>query len=227
MIGVFDSGDGGLSAVAEIRRIAPNADIVFFADRQNAPYGTKTKKELIRLVCADIIKLSKAGADKILMACCTASTVHPFLPRSMQKIALPIIELAAAAGSDATKNGRIGVIATDYTVASGAFSKALSKHMGITHVYEQPMQTLVYEVESGVCDRNIKDAERARLRRMLRPMKDKKIDTLILGCTHFAHLEREIGNCLPNVKIINTSREGAKGIIQGLDPRGKGRTVYL
>ena len=68
MIGVFDSGDGGLCTVENIRRIAPKSDICFLADRKNAPYGTKGKDELIRLVSADISKLRRAGAEKILMA---------------------------------------------------------------------------------------------------------------------------------------------------------------
>ncbi len=227
MIGVFDSGDGGLFALSEIRRIMPCADIAFLADRSNAPYGTKTKKELLSLVCNDISRLLEKGAERILMACCTASAVYPYLPGKMKETAIPIINPAAREACAATKSGKIGVIATEYTAASGAFRRALSRYRGVRAVYELPMQSLVYAVESGISDRSITASERQRLHRMLFPLKEKSIDTLILGCTHFSHLEREIGNCLPNVRIINPAREGAKEITNKLLPHGKGITIYM
>ncbi len=227
MIGVFDSGDGGLSAIREIRCIIPNADILFLADRKNAPYGTKTRQELIRLVSADIEKLSELGAEKILMACCTASTVFKYLPSELRKSVLPIISPAANEASLMTKNGKIGVIATEYTVHSGAFSRELSKFPNVNSVYELPTQELVTCIEGGMRDGRITESEKLALYRMLSPLKEKNIDTLILGCTHFSHLEREIGACLPRVKIISPAREGAKEITKALPERGKGLTVYI
>ena len=227
MIGVFDSGAGGLTAIAEIRRLLPSADICFFADRKNAPYGTKSKRELIRLVEKDILKLYRAGADKILMACCTASTVYDELPASMKQIACPIIEPTAKAAAHVSTHGKIGVIATDATVASGAFGKALATYPTVKEIYEFPLQRLVALVESGAVDGKLGKTERNELSSLLRPIKKKKIDTLILGCTHFPHLEREICGCLPGVRLVSSSREGARVMSRLAENKGKGKTVFL
>ena len=227
MIGVFDSGAGGLNALSEIRRLNPTADICFYADYKNAPYGTKSKNELIRLVYEDILKLKGAGADKILMACCTASTIYKYLPKDMQNISLPIIDITSKEASLATKNGRVGVIGTEATISSKEFTKSLSNHKEVTAVFELATQNLVAAVESGICDGNFSNRERNMLFKMLLPIRQSGIDTLILGCTHFSRLEKEIGGCLPGVSIISSSREGAKEILKNYALRGRGKTVYL
>ena len=227
MIGVFDSGAGGLTALREIKKLNPCADICFFADYQNAPYGTKRKSELIRLVSADILKLRSAGAERVLMACCTASTVYKYLPKEMRDIALPIIEITAHEAALRTKNGRIGVIATRTTASSKEFTRALLSHKEVRHVFELETQSLVGAVESGVCDGNVTSRDRDMLFRILTPIRQKGIDTLILGCTHFARLEREISGCLPAVSVISSSREGAKEILKGYSLYGRGETIYL
>lgn len=227
MIGIFDSGAGGLTALSELRKIQPSIDICFLADRKNAPYGTKTRREIIKLVTEDIIKLRSAGADTILMACCTASTVYPFLRSGLKRVACPIIAPAAEEAALVTENGKIGVIATDLTVRSGAFSKELSKYKTAS-VTELPAQELVSLVESGVKDGSMTEGARKKLANLLSPLKAERIDTLILGCTHFPHLEREISGCLPGVRLINPSKEGAKKIIKNSPTlQGKGITVYL
>ena len=227
MIGVFDSGRGGLTAIAELRRLSPDADICFFADRKNSPYGTKSRRELVRLVKNDVKRLYYVGADRILMACCTASTVYPFLPKVMRDISQPIISPAAKAAAQMTGRGIIGVIATEATVSSGAFRSELYRFESVRRVYEFPLQRLVTLIENGVSDENITKSQRKELYELLSPMRSLDIDTLILGCTHFPHLEREIGNCLPRVKLVNPSREGALEIIKNLSQQGTGRTIYL
>ena len=227
MIGVFDSGAGGITAIKELRKILPSADICFLADRKNAPYGTKTPSELVKLVKCDISRLYSAGADKILMACCTASTVYPLLPRSMQKIAIPIISPAAREAIITTQNGKIGVIATERTVRSGAFTRILSKSPTVKSVIELPIQPLVTLVESGCTDERVNETQRDEISRLLRPFREAKIDTLILGCTHFPHLELTIGGCLPQVRLVSASKEGAREIIKTATHGGTGKTLYL
>ena len=227
MIGVFDSGAGGLLAVREIRRLSPYADVVFFADRQNAPYGMKTKDELIELVKADIELLRGAGADKILMACCTASTVHEYLPYDMREIACPIILPTAKRAAAVTECGNIGVIATRATVASGAFRKALSGYQKCRSVYEFEAQNLVELVESGCTDESITEREFEIIKETLSPLADKKIDTLILGCTHFPHIEKTISKCLQNVKTVSSAYEGAFEILKKQEDEGEGKTLFL
>lgn len=227
MIGVFDSGRGGITAVRELRSLLPREDICFFADRKNCPYGTKSPSTITKLVTRDIEILRSLGADKILIACCTASTVFPLLPNDLQKNTYPIIAPTASAAARVTKNGKIGVIATEATVASGAFRRELMPLDRVREVTELATQNLVFLVESGASDGRLTDTERRELYLTLEPLKKQEIDTLILGCTHFPHLENEIKKALPGVSIISSSREGAAKIANGISECGRGRTVYL
>ena len=227
MIGVFDSGMGGLTAIAEIRKLAPTADVCFFADKENAPYGTKSREELLKLVKDDITRLRRFGAERILMACCTASTVHRYLPREMRDIAEPIILPTAREAARVTRRGRVGVIATEATVASGAFTEELSRFSNVKEIFELPLQKLVSLVEGGVCDKCITQGEKDELCKMLIPIRERELDTLILGCTHFPHLERTIGKCLPGLKLISSSRAGALEILKTTSPKGTGKTFYI
>ena len=226
MIGVFDSGAGGLTAVKELRRLMPTADIAFFPDRKNAPYGKKTTNELIPLVGRDIEILISHGADVVLMACCTASTVYPFLEEGLRRVAIPIIEPTAKAAAADTKNGRVAVIATETTVHSGAFKKSLIA-LGTPNILEIPASDLVTAVERGERDGHLTETGEALLDRYLKEVISYGADTLILGCTHFPHLEGEIRKRLPRVKIISSSREGAKETLKSLRTQGSGRTVYI
>ena len=227
MIGVFDSGEGGINALREIKKRAPWIDACFFADRKNAPYGTKTESELIALVSRDIEKLISAGADKVLMACCTASTVYPLLDENLRRVAVPIIAPTAKAAALATRNGRVGVIATEATVKSGAFSTSLSAHDSLKYVYEFPTQKLVSIVEAGISDRRANEADRREIRHILLPIRAAKVDTLILGCTHFCRLKQIIAATLPGVRVISSSLEGALEILKDSPRRGRGQTIYM
>ena len=223
MIGIFDSGVGGYTALSEVRRLSKNIDVIYFADTKNAPYGTKTENELIRLVSRDIDVLKEAGAEKILIACCTASTVYPLIDEKLQSVSVPIILPAAKRARELTENGKIGVIATERTVFSGAFSRALSG----CEVFEAPAQRLVSLVESGERDGRLGGDARQYLKDLLFPLSEKGIDTLILGCTHFPHLEKEINKILPRVRTVSPSREGARALLSVYKGRGNGKITYL
>lgn len=227
MTGIFDSGDGGLSALSELRKLKPSIDICFFADRKNAPYGTKSESELIRLIKRDAEILKKAGADKILMACCTASTVYPHLPSGLKSLLFPIIRPAADEAARLTRNGKIAVIATDATVRSQAFSRELLKKRGVSEVTEIAAQELVSLVECGKKDGRLDGEGRKILFSALSPVKSSGADTLILGCTHFQHLEMEIACMLPGITLVSAAREGAKEMAKITKTDGKGKTVYL
>lgn len=227
MIGLFDSGAGGLATLAELRALCPSADICFFADRENAPYGTKDRDTLVRLVRRDIEILRSAGADKILMACCTASTVYPLLNRAERDIAVPIIAPAARAAARATKNGKVGVISTRATHRSGAFGRALRAVSPSLSVTEWEAQELVALIEGGVSDEDSTPAARAKIARLVAPAIDAGIDTLILGCTHFPRVGGIIASCLPSVTLVSSAREGALEIAKSSDTDGCGATIYL
>ena len=226
MIGVFDSGVGGLTALAELRRLLPRTDMIYLADREHAPYGTKSEEEILSLAENCIKRLITAGAEKILIACCTASTLHSRLTEGARGITTPIIAPAARAAQRVSR-GKIAVIATEATVRSHAFRRELLA-IGECEVTEHAAQELVAMVESGASDQNpLSSEEKSTLSRLLEPIEASRADTLILGCTHFPHLRGHIAAMLPCVKLISPSREGALEIARSTEDRGGGKTVFL
>ena len=221
MIGVFDSGRGGLAAFREIRRAMPHADIAYLADRKNAPYGTKSRNELVRLVSEDIKRLSEIGAEKILIACCTASSVYDALPEQYRRISLPIIEPTAMAALGATR-GSITVFATEATVRSSAFSRAIARLCPICSVCELAAQRLVRLIEYGAP----RDAVFAEVSELVSKMPDST-DTVVLGCTHFSFAREEFSRLLGDgVQIIDSASVGARCIIEKESDVGFGRCLY-
>lgn len=211
MIGIFDSGVGGLVAYRELKRLRPSERVIYLADRRNAPYGTKNKDEIISLVGKNINILCSLGAERVLIACCTASTVWNCLSERDKKMSLPII--APAASAAASFGERIAVIATDYTVKSRAFSRAIN-NIAPKSVYEFRAQELVALVEEGNRDGNITQYCRQYLLSVRERVEGVGADTLILGCTHFSHLCGELSSLLPRVRIVNPARLGALEMIK-------------
>lgn len=209
MIGVFDSGLGGTMAARELEVLLPEEDICFFADRLGAPYGTKDEGTLLSLVMRDIRLLEDEGADRILMACCTASTVHHLLPPEYRSRCVPIIEPTARRALSLTRCGRIGVIATERTVGSGAFERALRGMRGELEVTSVAAQPLVALIEGGERDGNVSVGTVAYIRALLSPLLEARVDTLILGCTHFPHLARTVASLAEGVALVSSAREGA------------------
>ena len=210
MIGVFDSGEGGENAVKHLRRLAPRADIVLFSDRANLPYGTKPEDELVRLTERGIARLSDAGCERVLIACCTASTVHGLLPEAMQGFSIPIIEPTARAATALSRNGKISLIATEATVRSGAFGRELGERL-TQAIAAGP---LVDWVESGASSANIPDELGRYLYELAAKIAAAGTDTLILGCTHFAALGEAISLRLQRftkrkILTVDSSESGA------------------
>ena len=225
MIGVFDSGVGGICAFREIRRLMPREDMVYMADRKNAPYGTKTKEEIIALTKADIKRLKAVGATRILIACCTASSVYDCLDGEEKEISLPIIKPAAEKAARGARG--IAVIATEGTVRSGAFSYELSR-LTDAPVSEFACQRLVALVEGGCRDGRLNGECQGELDRIAELVKAVGADTLILGCTHFSHLENELRQRC-GVRTVSPAREGAIALVKQIKNFRKenGRTIYM
>ena len=225
MIGIFDSGVGGLTAYKEVRRLSPSADIIYLADRKNAPYGTKKQDELIRLVKNDVKLLRSLGATDILIACCTASTVYPFLDARTRRRTIPIITPSVKASLGLK---RIAVIATEHTVKCHAFGNAIKKAHPQSSVLEISAQPLVSMVECGSRDGNISGLCREYLEKTASRIREFNADGLILGCTHFSHLENTLGEYLPEVKIISPAREGARKLVERSKAlSGYGKNIYV
>ena len=226
MIGVFDSGDGGLCTVEKIRELAPRADICFLADRENAPYGTKSGSEIIRLAKRNIRLLKDAGADKILIACCSASSIYPALSEEEKRVAVPVIDATVRRAVEKTKNGKIGVISTALTARSGVFETKIKELLPSATVYTEPTQELVTLIESGVCDRNLRARSKEKIEKALLKIKKYPFDTLILGCTHFPRLENTISEILKK-ETVSSALEGAREILKKTSGEGEGKIIFL
>ena len=225
MIGIFDSGVGGFCAYREVRRILPRENILYLADTKNAPYGTKSEDEIIALTRADIKRLKNAGARKILIACCTASTIYEKLDDEERQISLPIIKPAAEKAAKVGK--RIAVIATEHTARSSAFGRLIGRFGGES-VFEFAEQRLVSLVEGGCRDGRINEECKIELDRIKKKLLGLEADTLILGCTHFSHLEGEFQRRMPKINIISPAREGAFALIKEINigKNEQGRIIY-
>lgn len=229
MIGVFDSGAGGVSAVLELSALLPRENIIFLADRKNAPYGTKSESELLRLMRQNIRRLAEMGAERILIACCTASALWQRLPEWERSITLPIITLTAESISKETE--RVAVIATEYTVKSHAFEREIGRLRPDLQVAEMPLQSLVRKVEI-----HRQDQGNSRLLSLISPeleridglIKSASADSLILGCTHFSWVESIIKKRYPHLKVFNPARLGAIRLATELSARKgeQGRVTY-
>lgn len=226
MIGIFDSGAGGEHTLSILRALAPSADICLLADRENAPYGTKDEQTLVRLVQEDVRRLCAAGADEILIGCCTASTVHSLLTAEQRRITHPIIEPTAKAACKIS-SGRVGVIATQATVRSHAFLRAIRAIDKNTDVHELAVQELVSMIESGLTDEHHTSGDEEILRELMLPLINADVDTLILGCTHFPLVSGIISRIFGNARIVSAAYEGVYALTRAASLKGKGQTIYL
>lgn len=229
LIGVFDSGKGGALAVRTLKRRLPRADVAFFGDAKNAPYGTKTEEELLPLIEKDIDRLRAVGSVRILSACCTASSLFPKLPPSYRDTCFPIIQPTVNYALQKTKNKRIGVLATLATVRSHVFREAILRAEKDAFVTEIPAQKLVSLAEAGRTEKS--DGEvflTCRLAAMA--FGRSGIDTLILGCTHFPWFSDSLSEVFAGVTLVSSVEAGVSAFIDTLpadEKNGQGRVCYL
>ncbi|MBE6657979.1 MAG: glutamate racemase [Ruminococcaceae bacterium] len=212
-IGVFDSGLGGLSAVREIRALLPHESLVYFGDTGRVPYGTRSRETIRHYASQDIrFLLSHADCKAVVVACGTVSANALDDLRAAGTVPIiGVIDPAAEAAVRATQNGRIGVIATPSTIASGAYERALLAAKPDLHVTSQACALFVPLVENGFVDPN-DPIPYLTAERYLAPILESGADTLILGCTHYPLLAPVISRVLPGVTLIDTGREAAHSL---------------
>ncbi|MBP7792564.1 MAG: glutamate racemase [Candidatus Goldbacteria bacterium] len=209
-IGVFDSGVGGLTVAKEIMKQLPYEAIYYLGDTARAPYGSKTKDTIIRFSRENVSFLLKKDVKIIVVACNTSSALALKTLRKEFKIdIIGVIEAGARAAIDATKNKRIGIIGTKATINSGAYEEVIKKNDGKIKVFSYATPLLVPLVEEGWL--NEKETV-IILKKYLFFFADKKIDTLLLGCTHYPLLKNAIKKIMPGVKIIDSAIEVSKTI---------------
>jgi glutamate racemase len=189
MIGIFDSGIGGLSVVKSVFEFLPNYRVLYFGDTARTPYGNKGEK-IIKKYASEAFKvLIENGAKVILIACHTVSAVAgDFLKNEFKIPIFEIITPSVERAIELTKNKRIGIIGTRATINSKIYEKLIKKRNPEIEVFQNPAPLLVPLVEEGWIK---KPETRMIVKKYLIPLKLKQIDTLIPACTHFAFL-REI-----------------------------------
>lgn len=186
MIGVFDSGVGGLSVLSHIRDELPRADLIYFADQGRAPYGVKSLDEVAAMSAQVTEWLLDRGAGAIVIACNTASAAALHLLRDKHpEVPFVGMEPAVKPAAMATSTGVIGVLATSATFQGELFASVVERHAGGARVLAQACPRWVEIVES--CQLEGPETEEA-VGACLQPLLDQGADTLVLGCTHFAFL---------------------------------------
>lgn len=206
-IGLFDSGIGGTSIWKEIHSLLPHEDTIYLADSKNAPYGQKSKEEIVHLSFKNTEYLLEQNAKIIVVACNTATTNAIKELRDKYKVPFIGIEPAIKPAAFHTKTKTIGILATKGTLSSELFYKTVASLKGIT-VIEQVGYNLVKLIEEGKLEsKEIKEL----LREYLQPMTEANIDHLVLGCSHYPYLVPQIREILPeSVKIIDSGEAVAK-----------------
>lgn len=218
-IGFLDSGLGGLSVLKEALKIMPNENYIYFGDSKNAPYGTKTKKEIRDLTFNAVEFLLEKGAKGIVVACNTATSaavaelrvVYPDIPLvGIEPAIKPAVELG--------KEGKILMMATPMTVKQDKFKYLLNRYKDKADIVPIPCEGLMEFVENGI----FKGEELERyLRKKLQGYDISNTSSIVLGCTHYPFVSEAIKNVIGNdVEIIDGGFGTAREIKRRLDEKG-------
>ena len=199
-IGVFDSGLGGLTAVRELKKVMPNESIVYFGDTGRVPYGNRSNETIIRYTKDDIEFLLKHNIKLIIAACGTASSVAlPYIKDDYDVKIMGVLESACRAAVRKTKNNRIGVIGTAGTIKSGKYSEIISSLSPDASVFSVACPMFVPLVENGYAQ---SEAAYLIAKDYLSQLKKEKVDTLILGCTHYPLLQKVISDIMGEETVL-------------------------
>lgn len=206
-IGLFDSGIGGTSIWKEVHALMPYENTIYLADSKNAPYGLKSKDEIIALSCKNTEFLLENNCKIIVVACNTATTNAIKELRAKYDVPFIGIEPAIKPAALQSKTQKIGILATKGTLNSELFHKNVANHPDVK-IIEQIGHGLVQLIENGDMD----SAEMEELlKSYLNPMVEKNIDYLVLGCSHYPYLIPQIKKIIPSqIKIIDSGEAVAK-----------------
>ena len=209
-IGVFDSGLGGLTAARVLEETLPCENLIYLGDTANMPYGPRSRGDILRLAEQNAEFLKSHDVKAVLVACGTVSSNA--LAEHRERFPLPffgVIEAAAIAAAEATETGRVGVIATEASIRSGAYRRELEALGRGIRVFDTACPSFVPLVESGHCEPG-DSLVRAAVERELSELRRFEPDTLILGCTHFPLLEEAIAEFMGrDVRLISCGAEAA------------------
>lgn len=220
-IGVFDTGLGGLTAVRELIRLLPGEDIIYFGDTGRVPYGSRSRDTIIKYARQDVAFLRTFDLKAIVVACGTVSTTA--LDVLTQENPIPIlgvVDPSVAEATQASRNGKIGLIGTQATIRTKAYEQAIARLLPQALVTSLPCPLLVPLVENGRFRPGDKVVEMV-VAEYLAPIKAAGVDTLMLGCTHYPLLTDIIGAYMgPDVALINSGAACARQVASLLTQAG-------
>jgi len=234
VVGIFDSGVGGLTVLRAVMRFLPGEDIVYFGDAARIPYGTKSHDTVKRFALEDARFLLRFKPKIIVVACNTASAVA--VDHVAERIDCPVhgvVRPGAKAAGAATKTGRVGVMATETTVASGAYQREISADRPDASVFVAACPLLVPIIEDG---RDRTDAiARLAVEEYVSHLVRRRVDTILLGCTHYPLLADLIGELAgEGVRVVDSATETAKAVAFDMRRRSllnntkkKGKVYFL
>lgn len=217
-IGVFDSGVGGLTVLDECLAHLPAEDFVYFGDTAWFPYGDKTDAQLRRRASEIAAWLVGQGVKTIVVACNTATAAA--LGHLQTTVDVPVIGVMtpeAHAAVQATRNRRVGLLATEATVRSGSYTRMIHAHDAGVEVHAVACPRLAPAIQSGD---PFDDGIVAMVREYAAPLRDAQVDTVILGCTHYPMVERLLRRSLPGVTLITSGEELARELADSLGRKG-------
>ncbi|HEX9398770.1 MAG TPA: glutamate racemase [Anaeromyxobacter sp.] len=204
-IGIFDSGVGGLTVQRAVLDALPAADTLYLGDTARVPYGTKSAETVTQYSLRNARFLARHGIDVLVVACNTASAVAlPALRAELPVPVLGVVEPGARVAVRASRSGRIGVIGTQGTIASGAYQAAIRRERPDALVTACACPLFVPLAEEGWTDPG-DEVVQGIVRRYLAPVREAAIDTLVLGCTHYPLLAAAIAEALPGVALVDSA----------------------
>jgi glutamate racemase len=225
---MFDSGLGGLSVALEVRRALPAEDVVYVADTAYCPYGDRPPEEVRMRTLALGRHLEDAGAKLLVVACNTATGAALEELRHAVRVPAVGLEPAVKTAAARTRNRRIGVMATAGTVASARLARLVREHARDLQLVAQPCPGLVELIEEGELGGPRLDA---LLERLTEPLRAAKVDTVVLGCTHYPFVREAIGRVMgPRVELIDSAPAIARrteSLLDGARLRASGRRGRL
>ncbi len=222
-IAMFDSGVGGLTVLREVMKQLPMEQVIYFADTARVPYGGRTPNEIIKFNKEILDFLISLGAKAVIMACGTSSAIaYPILKDRYSVPMVSLIEPGAYAAVRATRNNKIGLIATQATVDSSAYQRTIKKMKKDVKVFSAACPLFVPLIEGGFTD--AEETKKTALAYM-KPLLKAGIDTLILGCTHYPHLIkvlREVSGM--SVKFVDPAEEAVSETKKLISSKGLAAT---
>lgn len=214
-IGVFDSGVGGVTVLQKIMELLPHEHLIYLGDTGRFPYGNKSADAVRRYSLENTEFLVDKGIKMLVVACNSAAAVA--LDTLGERFDIPVIgviEPGARQAVTQTRNRKIGVIGTEATIASGAYTRALKRLDGDLEIYTRACPLLVPLAEEGWLDNAV---TRAAAALYLPSLRRSGIDTLVLGCTHYPLLEHVIGETMgPDVALVDSARTTAATVRETL-----------